>query len=88
MNTLRQHRHGDGTARPFCFFPHTKLLCFIFPAATSQPSTTIRLANGASPSEGRVEIQHNGKWGTICDDYWDLRDATVVCRMLGFPGNF
>jgi deleted-in-malignant-brain-tumors protein 1 len=46
----------------------------------------VRLASSTQSVDsviGRVEICVNGTWGTICSDFWENVDASVVCKHLG-----
>ena len=40
--------------------------------------------DGEVESEGRVEVCLNGVWGSIADDDWDINEALVVCKQLGY----
>ena len=44
----------------------------------------IRLVDGETSNEGRLELCFNNHWGTVCDDDFDSVEAALVCRLLGF----
>lgn len=68
----------------------------LFHSCPEVPEPTIRLVGGKSPNEGRVEVSISGGrrvvvyfhylpyWGRVCDTTWDINDANVACRQLGY----
>ena len=64
----------------------TKFCNYTNSTANQYINPGIRLVGGTSYINGRLELKWNGRWGTVCDSYWDDRDTAVACRQLGFLG--
>ena len=64
------------------------LLCVCVPVVFNSSfecqTGDVRLMDGDSDLEGRVEVCINGQWGVVCDRSWGRADAAVVCRQLGY----
>eukprot|EP00057_Strongylocentrotus_purpuratus_P025036 XP_011679510.1 PREDICTED: deleted in malignant brain tumors 1 protein-like [Strongylocentrotus purpuratus] len=57
---------------------------FICRTDTADVEGDVRLVDGANAYEGRVEVFSGGRWGTVCDRWFDSADGQVVCHQLGY----
>ena len=65
--------------------PTKHKLYFISVCCRCVYSVEVRLdGNNRSSKAGRLEVYHNGVWGTVCGRNFDDTDAQVACYMLGF----
>ena len=44
------------------------------------------MLGGSGSHEGIVEMFFLGQWTTVCTYHWDMSEAEVACRQLGYSG--
>lgn len=65
-----------------CYFPSNALIFQFFSSGCIEGD--VRLINGNNVLEGIPQICVGNVWGKICSENWDVNDARVLCRQLGF----
>ena len=57
--------------------------CITNPPMEECVNGEVRLMNGETVTEGRVEVCLEGHWGTVCTNQWTSKNTDVVCGQLG-----
>ena len=65
-------------------FPYWRVNNLLYIPAANCTDGQVRLVDGATDVEGRVEICFSRRWGTISGDGWTQTESTVVCNDLGY----
>ncbi|KAK3719601.1 hypothetical protein QZH41_015736, partial [Actinostola sp. cb2023] len=82
--------YGNETSIEQCFqwsvrCDHSRDAAVVCANLTSEEKAiTVRLVGTNVSHVGQVQIQYNWTWGAVCHHRWDIRDAHVFCRMLGY----
>ena len=61
----------------------TKSILYII-ESNETTNIQVRLFGGVPNLMGQVQLGYHGLWGTVCGSNWDIREAQVVCRQLGY----
>ncbi|RUS70459.1 hypothetical protein EGW08_021778, partial [Elysia chlorotica] len=78
-STLNECQHTAFGEVTKCESGHyAALLCY------EGSSLEYRISGSQSDHYGLVEVFVNSQWGTVCDIYWDKRDASVMCQTMGY----
>ncbi|XP_069174616.1 protein bark beetle isoform X1 [Procambarus clarkii] len=58
------------------------------PPTAAHASPALRLVDGPTPLQGRLQIFYKDKWRSICTNSrnWTAEDMSVACRELGYTG--
>lgn len=58
-------------------------MCFDFDL---ESASKLKLETGTKSSfpSGRLRVIHDGEWGTICHDGWNMKNTHIACRQLGY----
>ena len=66
--------------------PHYSSL-FYTVCSENKTHGSVRLVGSSAleDGEGRLEVCNQGVWQTVCDHFFDVLEANVVCQELGFP---